>query len=340
MSTSDLNADRYACSTFDRKVSSASGTARRALGIALLAAVGCAGAPATAPPSELSARASASASAPSAAAASASASPSAATPTVPLEEAWAWVRTHAPEASVALSLEAPETLRDRLLDWAPPDGSLRVWDLACREHRLTRGERTLSGPAHVSTRIEGNVKHVHEDRVEIGWDVVFVCGADATYTRSGGVWTLSDSSASGCMSTPSAHISKLTADAAWFGGSTVTISLQCKRLREEVQHCRAGGTRTCAVCDELGLSQVEESSKRTSGHVSSKSSHNIDDADCSAPCPPDPIGDKIPALDNAFKDQRLLLSDPDVHPTLFRTQAACQSYRRKTNVPADAIQTW
>ena len=253
---------------------------------------------------------------------------------------WAWLRTQAPEASAALSLEDPKTLRDRLLDWAPPDGSLRVWDLACREHRLTRGEQTLSGPAHVSTTIEGNVKRVHEDRVEIGWDVVFVCGSDATYTRSGGVWTLSDSSATGCMSTPSVHISKLTPDAAWFGGSTVKISFQCKQLREEVQHCRTGGTRTCSVCDELGISQVEEPSKRTSGHVSSKSSHNVNDADCSAPCPPDPIGEKIPSMDSAFKDQPLLLSDPDVHPTLFRTQAACQSYRQKTKVPADAIQSW
>ncbi len=254
------------------------------------------------------------------------------------DEAWGWVKAQAPAEAAELSAVEPSKLVAALLDWAPPGGTITVFDRACRPHEVTRGERTLSGPANVTTTISGNTKRVHEDTVQFGFDTFFTCGGEGTYERRGGAWELVESSATGCMSTPSKHISKVTEDEVWYGGETVKVALYCASRAREVQECRGGGQRVCSVCNRLGIG-VKTGHGR-GGQSSIQSSTKVDGVDCTVSCPADLISEKIALYDPALAGVSLERRSDEPHPSLFRTRAACRAYARAHLVKASEVMTW
>lgn len=301
--------------------------ARASLALMAMMWVGCQ--PATTPNTNESARTQMSASAPVSVPVSTPVRPA---PTISFDEAWNLVRAHTPEKEIAgLSLMPWARIED-LLSWAPPDGTVTVFDRACRPHSLRRGDKALYGPANVEIKIEGNTKYVHTDDIVFGFSVTELCGTDLTYERNlEGKWELSTTNTVGCASNRLKLLSKVTPDEAWYDGEAVSISVHC---------CHGGETRVCSVCEQLGIKNVRGEHRQYGNAGVVEHLPPVEDADCGVPCPPDPIGEKVTAINTALAKATFQRTDGASHPEIFRTLAACRTYRRTHRIGPDEINSW
>ncbi|MCK9459844.1 MAG: hypothetical protein M0R80_09430 [Proteobacteria bacterium] len=117
--------------------------------------------------------------------------PAPAVPAMTFAEALAWLRAELPEESARLRpFEEDDGLLDRLLDWAPPEGTIDVYDRSCRKLELTRNESSLDGSIHLKTVTRGRTKTVSGDSISFAGYVTVVCGFQNEYERtaSGSGW--------------------------------------------------------------------------------------------------------------------------------------------------------
>ncbi len=232
---------------------------------------------------------------------------------------------------------------ERLLAWAPADGTVTVFDRACRPLRVARNERSLDGDVHVKAIVRGRTKTVSGDTIELGWDVTLVCGFDVTYERNAsGRWVETASGATGCADTVGHALSEVTDTAAWWGGASVAVAVKCGHRREEVQRCLDGSERTCATCERLAieLDSPEGRFHTASAVTAVRIPAGAGPVDCALLCPADARGAKIAAANAALAGADLEQVGLEKHPTLFRTRAACRAYRARHAIPASELATW
>lgn len=264
-----------------------------------------------------------------------------AAPAMSPQDAWAWVRTERPEEAAHLRPSAAAAQLERLLAWAQPGGTVTVFDRACRPLRLTRNEATLDGDIHVRTRVLGDRKTVHGDSIAFGHGITVTCGYDLDYERTrGGKWRQAGVAATGCDTTIGHQLSEVTATAAWYGGTAVTVQVSCTSRREEAQRCLDGSTRTCAACDRIGLDVQSRESGHGSAGVALRVPASGAPVDCSTPCPPDVRSAKVAAVNVALRGASLERIGLERHPTLFRTRAACEAYREQHEIPPRDLAQW
>ena len=262
---------------------------------------------------------------------------------MPFDEAWAWLRAELPEETAKLRpIEEADGLLDRLLAWAAPDETFDVYDRSCRKLELTRNERSLDGPIHLKTVVRGKSKTVSGDSIGFDWYITVVCSFENEYERTASGWVETGASATGCADTVGGRLSEVTDAAAWYGGATVAISLQCVHRREQEQRCLDGAVRVCATCERIGI-EADSRDGHFRSAVGGATAHlppGKEPVDCAVPCPPDARGETVARVNAALSGVELLQIGVEEHPTLFRTRAACREYSKRHKLTAEDKAQW
>lgn len=270
------------------------------------------------------------------------AAPSAASPLSSLEfrTEWAWVKTQFPEAERFLPAERPGLL-SALLGWANAGRPIKVFDLACREFTVRRIGDELGGRIFPQVKIHGSKKTVTAPEVTFGNRVVVTCGSTEEYDRqSDGTWKLISSQGYGCANNASFQLSRVSADAAWYSGAEVKLSLQCVEKVEERAPCNDGGARTCIRCGRWAI-QASSSSPMLGIRVGQRPARSIaldTPADCQQPCVVD--DDVVRRAARVITGHTFFVEGLSEHPFLFRTRAACAEYRRRNVVSKSELEPW
>lgn len=263
---------------------------------------------------------------------------------MPLAEALAWLRAEVLEESARLRpIEENDGLLDRLLAWAPPEGTVDVYDRSCRKLELTRNESSLDGSIHLKTVTRGRTKTVSGDSISFAGYVTVVCGFQNEYERTAGGWEEAGGWATGCAEWLGHLLSEVTDTEAWYGGAAVTISLKCIHRREQEQRCSDGSTRTCATCEQVGVETESHDGhffRAMAGGTAVHLPPAGEPVDCSNPCPTDDRGDALPRVNAALAKVELLQTGLEEHPTLFRTRAACRAYSGKHKMTREDRAQW
>lgn len=262
--------------------------------------------------------------------------------TMTFDEAWAWLREQLPEATANLRPAGDDRRLDELLSWAAPDGTITLYDRACRKLALTRNERSLDGDIHVKEIVRGNTRTVSGESISFGWTITVLCGFDNEYQRTEtGAWQETASSATGCATTVGHNLSEVTGTEVWYGGAALQLSAVCVMRHEKTQRCLDGSQQTCSSCERLGL-EIESSDlhhRTTTAVGATRMFAGPEPVDCPA-CPADERTTKLAAVNAALKGAALERVDLERHPTLFRTRAACRAYRKRHKISASERSLW
>ncbi len=256
-----------------------------------------------------------------------------------------WAKARFPEIGGYERLDAG--LLKRLLDWAKPGETIKVYDRACRPTSVTRRKTMLRGIAYHGLRYAGGSSDEMSEgysEVEIGWRFHTFSSNWSSYRRdSQGNWAFDGSGGFGDGGESVGHLlSAVTADAAWFDDSALGLALECGRLTEVESECTGGGKRLCERC-EGWVPRTSSHEPNTFRHRTGKK-RRVKDAvrvDCSAPCAPIEQPPDVKRANAALEG--VLFVEPRAtppKPMVFRTEAACREYTKRHPFDREDLTEW
>ena len=270
-------------------------------------------------------------------------------PVMTAAEAWDWVRSMLdPKDAADLRVTDEDAVLKQLLAWAPTDAPITIYDRACRPLELVRSKEVLTGDIHAHTSTEGRTKEVAGDTIWVGRHVI-LSGYDQTYERGkDGKWVLTGGRGRFCTRSDG-RLSKVTNTEAWWGAESGRVTVECNGYDGHRQRCADGSERVCKTCDRLTLVFRGDpdyecrplSGGSLTGMVSRISSPApVMQPDCTLPCSHDTFADKIAAANEALQHVSFTLGGREKHPSLFRSRAACRSYKKQHIIPKDQLERW
>jgi hypothetical protein len=255
-----------------------------------------------------------------------------------LDTEWRWLRGRFAEAS-EYRVDTSDSLQT-LLAWANPGEAITIFDRSCRAVSVRRNGDQLEGYVHRALKLSSDELTEDVDQIRLGTTLALSGCNSRMYARNAdGDWELVGSGGIGCERQLGHLLSKVTSDAAWYDGAEVELSIECSRLVEEEMPCRDGSRRSCTRCETWWLAPT---SNEFGGHApgTTRKVALREPADCSVPCSldrPEDVrrADAVVAGRSFFTDL-----DVDAHPFVFRTELACQAYRKVHRFSRDELDVW
>lgn len=253
---------------------------------------------------------------------------------------WSWAVTAMPELAGHREIGASDppfaefraAQRERTTLWVRPRGE------RCFAVRGAWDEHGFAGRGRETTTIDGAHKTVRFESIDIGEYGISASGPHGDeYTRDArGRWRLSGGFGIGSGQQIAARtVSAVERGAAYYGGHVYTVTIACGAVSHRDDRCSDGTKRRCSRCSEL-------TARRHSADVAWASSGTIGvtapgaAVDCSQPCPPDDLGEKVAALNLAVEGRRFLGADEPV-AAVYADARACRSDRRMRAAPPDGL---
>jgi len=255
---------------------------------------------------------------------------------------WQWIRTRFPQAKAYRDAQHDSWL-PRLLDWAPVDGAITVFDRSCRAVQVRRTDEVLHGYIHRSFTLEVDTLVESMDEILLGASLAVYDGSVDTYERNAeGIWEQASSGGGGGGTTIGFALSKVTADAAWYDDVSVTLSTECAEEVQEESVCRNGSRRTCARCEGWGLFPTSSDSSFGGAWVPARRKvMNRSPSDCGAPCPAIERPADVKRAAEILRGHAFFMATESApHPFVFRTENACKAYRKVHRFSRDELDVW
>jgi hypothetical protein len=250
----------------------------------------------------------------------------------------AWARRTWPAALKGVRFESPVA---KLLAWVPPGASIQVWayspELDCAPTQLWRnadvppanrwGGDLLAGKAIIEQkvrRIEGEAREVRSFRL-FTMGAAFAQSDEAIFLEQRdehGSWQWFGTGGTiGRDSRDYGVLTRVDADAAWFGGEPVTLHVECVGPVTWLR-CRGGGEHPCVGCAQTEVI-VEETIAYYSGMGFEWRPRRVS---CHESCPrnpPSPAKARLDALQGRVNVWRPSEEPRELWPALHRSLIGC-----------------
>jgi hypothetical protein len=252
-----------------------------------------------------------------------------------------WATTRFPELATYTTARQTEALTAELLAWAPPGKKIEIYDRRCRVGEVTRREEVLAGSqSREVVRAKESVS-VSFDDISIGVRFEQFGCSHVEYERdAAGRWVVGGSGGLGCVNTFGHVLSRVERDAAWYDAAAVSLTIECSRKVAEVSTCGDGSARSCEQCEEWSPAAHSHEVNFGIGYQPSLRRVPASRA-CDAPCPPFDVPADVKRANEVLRDRVYFISsNPDPHPLVFRTSAACRSYRKIHRFDPDELDVW
>ena len=245
------------------------------------------------------------------------------------EEAW---REACAELE-ALSAYRPFSLRprviDELLSWVEEGKSIRVYDEDCRPIDVMRHEGELAGDVDIKTSFHEGIKRESARTAHFGYSISYTGPGWTDYEKNEkGKWEEVGGGGMGCFDPRPWLLSRVTKDAAWYGGAKVSLKIHCRWVTEETSPCIGGGKRICRHCRSLRIDVLQANHiRKFSGEVMMRQSGSKP-LDCSAPCPKNSLIETRDRLNRYLEGKKFFSPEAtDEEAVLFRSLKACRRHR-------------
>lgn len=238
--------------------------------------------------------------------------------------------------------ERVAALRSALLSWAEPEGSITVFDRACRPVEVTRDERALYGVMSRGIKRDGASITEEYDQIWFGSRIEISGCHFLEYERNAaGKWTAGKFTTMSCSEQIGNDLSQVSGDAAWYSGKPAALSLECAGKLIEKTKCPDGSVRACDRCTSFQPSPYLMSPTGYRYAPSPVVAWQTSTEACGTPCPIDPLVADVERANEALVGRVFfVMSEENAHPFLFKTKRACLAYQRIHRFKQHELEAW